>query len=59
MSVTDSVSNKTLNQVLANSSQAKATDTSLAAASKAVAGNSKALGKDAFMQLLVEYVDAA
>ena len=53
MSVTDSVSNKTLNQVLANSSQAKATDTSLAAASKAVAGNSKALGKDAFMQLLV------
>ena len=32
MSVTDSVSNKTLNQVLANSAQAKATDTSLAAA---------------------------
>jgi flagellar basal-body rod modification protein FlgD len=41
MSVTDSVSNKTLNQVLANSSQAKATDTSLAAASKGVAGNSR------------------
>ena len=53
MSVTDSVSNKTLNQVLANSAQAKATDTSLAAASKAVAGNDKALGKDAFLQLLV------
>ena len=53
MSVTDSVSNKTLNQVLANSAQAKTKDTSLAAASKAVAGNDKALGKDAFLQLLV------
>jgi len=53
MSVTDSVSNKTLNQVLANSAQAKATDTSLAAASKAVAGNDKALGKAEFLQLLV------
>ncbi|KMN19470.1 flagellar hook assembly protein FlgD [Pseudomonas weihenstephanensis] len=53
MSVTDSVSNKTLNQVLANSAQVKTKDTSLAAASKAVAGNDKALGKDAFLQLLV------
>ena len=52
MSVTDSTSGLTLNQVLANSAQAKTTDTSLAAASKAVSGNT-ALGKDAFLQLLV------
>ena len=48
MSVTDSTSGLTLNQVLANSAQAKTTDTSLAAASKAVSGNT-ALGKDAFL----------
>ena len=52
MSVTDSTSGLTLNQVLANSAQAKTTDTSLAAASKAASGNT-ALGKDAFLQLLV------
>ncbi len=52
MSVTDSTSGLTLNQVLANSAQAKTTDTSLAGASKAVAGSSS-LGKDSFLQLLV------
>ena len=53
MSVTDSTSGLTLNQVLANSAQAKTTDNSLAAASKAVSGSGSALGKDAFLQLLV------
>ena len=52
MSVTDSTSGLTLNQVLANSAQAKTTDTSVAAATKGVTGNT-ALGKDAFLQLLV------
>ena len=53
MSVTDSTSGLSLNQVLANSAQTATTDTSLAAASKAVAGSSSSLGKDAFLQLLV------
>ena len=53
MSVTDTTSGLALNQVLANSAQAKATDNSLAAANKTLAGNGQALGKDAFMQLLV------
>ena len=53
MSVTDSTSGLSLNQVLANSAQAATTDNSLAAASKAVAGSSSSLGKDAFLQLLV------
>ncbi len=52
MSVTDSTSGLTLNQVLANSAQTATTDNSLAAASKAVSGSSS-LGKDAFLQLLV------
>ena len=52
MSVTDSTSGPTLNQVLANSARTTTTDTSLGGASKAVAGSSS-LGKDAFLQLLV------
>ena len=52
MSVTDSTSGLTLNQVLANAAQTATTDNSLAAASKAVSGSSS-LGKDAFLQLLV------
>ena len=43
MSVTDSTSGLTLNQVLANSAQAKTTDTSVAAATMGVTGNT-ALG---------------
>lgn len=53
MSVTDSTSGINLNQVLANSANVATTDTSLNAASKAVAGSGEALGKDAFLQLLV------
>ena len=52
MSVTDTTSGLTLNQVLANSAQVKTTDTSVGAATKGVTGSS-ALGKDAFLQLLV------
>lgn len=52
MSVTDSTSGLTLNQILANSARSTSTDTSVGAASKAVTG-SQSLGKDAFLQLLV------
>jgi len=52
MSVTDSTSGLTLNQILANSARSTTTDTSVGAASKAVTG-SQSLGKDAFLQLLV------
>ena len=52
MSVTDSTSGMTLNQVLANSAQVRTTDNSVGAATKGVTGSS-ALGKDAFLQLLV------
>ena len=52
MSVTDTTSGVTLNQVLANSAQVKTTDTSVGAATKGLTGGS-ALGKDAFLQLLV------
>ena len=52
MSVTDTTSGLTLNQVLANSAQVKTTDTSVGAATKGVTGSS-ALGKDSFLQLLV------
>ena len=52
MSVTDTTSGMTLNQVLANSAQVKTTDNSVGAATKGVTGSS-ALGKDAFLQLLV------
>ena len=53
MSVTDSVSNKTLNLLLVNAAEVKAADSSGAAGAEAGAGNDKALGKDAFLQLLV------
>ena len=52
MSVTDTTSGLTLNQVLANSAQVRTTDNSVGAATKGVTGSS-ALGKDAFLQLLV------
>jgi flagellar basal-body rod modification protein FlgD len=52
MSVTDTTSGMTLNQVLANSAQVRTTDNSVGAATKGVTGSS-ALGKDAFLQLLV------
>jgi len=52
MSVTDSTSGLTLNQILANSARTTTTDTSVGAASRAVTGN-QSLGKDAFLQLLV------
>ena len=52
MSVTDSTSGLTLNQILANSARTQTTDTSIGAASKAATG-SQSLGKDAFLQLLV------
>ncbi|MES2871940.1 MAG: flagellar hook assembly protein FlgD [Pseudomonadota bacterium] len=53
MSVTDTTSGLTLNQVLANSAgQTRTTDNSLGDVSKAASGSS-ALGKDAFLQLLV------
>ena len=52
MSVTDSTSGLTLNQILANSARTSTTDTSIGAASKAATG-SQSLGKDAFLQLLV------
>ncbi|WP_300733392.1 flagellar hook assembly protein FlgD [Pseudomonas sp.] len=48
MSVTDSTSGLTLNQILANSARSSSPDNSLAGAS-----GRTALGKDAFMQLLV------
>ncbi|MCX7079394.1 MAG: flagellar hook assembly protein FlgD [Pseudomonas sp.] len=54
MSVTDTTSGLTLNQILANSSKTTTTSTTdgLAAATGSATGN-KALGKDAFLQLLV------
>ncbi|VVM63883.1 Basal-body rod modification protein FlgD [Pseudomonas fluorescens] len=53
MSVTDSTSGLSLNDILANSSiKTKTSDDSLASATGSVAGK-KELGKDAFLQLLV------